>query len=533
MLSQIGSQFAGEFLLSLCLGFLTAASLTPARTNTSWFRFLLGFLSASILSVLSAFLLRTAANGTPWVTPSVVSLMLITLGSCWGSWLGASWIGSSGSILWGMRQFLTGFAFTAFGVGTILWMCLSPDRSVDQQGQMSTAERRLLVQRFKELDPQKLGPNETAEVTLSQQELNQLANWGLSLLPGEHASQIRLRYGELEVEATLELPVPALGRRYLNLTLAGRPLAREGEIGFSPSKLHAGELEIPAGLLSVTGPLMVHEEWRNETTEPFFSSLESVIVGESVATVTYRRIDLKEGFVNDALVGLGVVKDLEDATADHVEHLIRFAQAEPRFTFSQCLEVAFRNAQERSQDHSAVAENQAAILALASVLGESKFRALVGKNIPQPPTDVRSKFQRVTLHGRRDWTKHFLISAALQVLSNNLVSLDIGVLKEELDADGGSGFSFGDLLADRAGSEFARRATASEAAARELQRFILAGFVDEDLVPAGHDLPEGLSDAQLKTRYGGVQGSQYKKMVDEIDRRITNVRAFQHRPSVQ
>ena len=66
------------------------------------------------------------------------------------------------------------------------------------------------------------------------------------------------------------------------------------------------------------------------------------------------------------------------------------------------------------------------------------------------------------LRGRPDSARHFWVSAAVTALVGDVVSDAAGLLKEELDAgEGGSGFSFGDLMADRAGTEFARAATAT------------------------------------------------------------------------
>ena len=67
------------------------------------------------------------------------------------------------------------------------------------------------------------------------------------------------------------------------------------------------------------------------------------------------------------------------------------------------------------------------------------------------------------MRGREDWARHYALSAALAVLEHPLVSDAAGLMKEELDAlTHGSGFSFGDLAADRAGVRFADAATHSE-----------------------------------------------------------------------
>lgn len=521
---QIGLQIAGELLLSLTLGFLTAASIAPTRPKASLFRFVLSFLLAGLIAFPIAFLLRTVANGSPIVLPTIVSIVWLCIGCLWGSWLGATWIGSRSSIVWGFRQLLTSMAIVILSAGTFLWMVLAPTPSVEVTERMTTEQRRELVERFKQIDPRELDPSETAQVTLSEQNVNQLANWGMSLVPGKHAAQIHLLAEKIAFEATLALPVSEFGERYINLTIAGRPLVRDGEIGFLPTRLKLGDWNVPAGLLSISGPFIVPAEWRNETTEPFFSSLRNVEVTENAISVTYQHFELKEGLVGEALVGLGVVNDLKEATAAHTENLIKLAQAKPQLSFSQCLEAAFRHAQERTEKRSAADENGAAIVALACLVGPEEFRALFGAHLPEAPPDVRAKFRQLTLRGRSDWAKHFLVSGALQVLSNSLASLDIGVLKEELDADGGSGFSFGDLMADRAGTMFAERVSESDAAAEEMQRLILTGIVERDFIPEGHDLPEGLSDRQFRKQYGSVDDPRYQRVLNEIDERIQNTR---------
>ena len=119
------------------------------------------------------------------------------------------------------------------------------------------------------------------------------------------------------------------------------------------------------------------------------------------------------------------------------------------------------------------------------------------------------------------------MSAAIAILSNVAVSDAAGLLKEELDADtGGSGFSFADLLADRAGTTFAICATRDEAAARAMQDRLARGFRVEEFFPPADDLPEGISDAELQRRYGGVGGQAYRHLIEEMERRIAGCAAY-------
>jgi hypothetical protein len=127
---------------------------------------------------------------------------------------------------------------------------------------------------------------------------------------------------------------------------------------------------------------------------------------------------------------------------------------------------------------------------------------------------------RTTLRGRDDWTQHFFVSAALTVLSAQAPSDAIGLFKEELDAGGGSGFSVGDLLADRAGTTFALLATQDDAAARSLQTRLAAGFRVNDFFPEAADLPENIQAAELEARYGGTGGLLFRQYAAEVERRL-------------
>jgi hypothetical protein len=113
------------------------------------------------------------------------------------------------------------------------------------------------------------------------------------------------------------------------------------------------------------------------------------------------------------------------------------------------------------------------------------------------------------------------------VLSAVAPSDAAGLLKEELDAEGGSGFSFGDLLADRAGSTFAEVATRDEASARRIQDRLAGGFRVDDFFPEAADLPEGIADAELQSRYGGVGGPLYRETADDVERRVRACPAYQ------
>ena len=188
----------------------------------------------------------------------------------------------------------------------------------------------------------------------------------------------------------------------------------------------------------------------------------------------------------------------------------------------------FSLARDRSAERDPGSENRAAIFAIGMLLGHPRVEKFLGPVLAgdENPTS-RQVLRRVPLRGRSDWTRHFCVSAAITLLSEQVVSDAAGLLKEELDSDmGGSGFSFADLLADRAGTTFAIQATRDKAAARAMQDRIVQGFEVDEFFPPAAGLPEGIPDAELQSRYGGGGGEAYRQLIAEIERRITACAAY-------
>jgi len=121
-----------------------------------------------------------------------------------------------------------------------------------------------------------------------------------------------------------------------------------------------------------------------------------------------------------------------------------------------------------------------------------------------------------TLHGRHDLAQHFSVSAALTAAAGPQAAENAGVLKELLDARGGSGFSFADLAADFAGIAFARRLLDKPRQLAEMEKsFRIADYV---LSPRG--LPEGLTAAEFTKKYGSLKDERYLRMQEDIRKRV-------------
>lgn len=127
-----------------------------------------------------------------------------------------------------------------------------------------------------------------------------------------------------------------------------------------------------------------------------------------------------------------------------------------------------------------------------------------------------------TMRDRRDLAQHFFVSAHLTALVGPQLALGIGLGKEMQDADRGTGFSFADLAADRAGVEFARRVAAGEISMEDLSQ----GFAVADYLPPVDYLPEGLSLEDLKTRYGDASSEAFQQEVKQMETAILNLPVY-------
>ena len=127
----------------------------------------------------------------------------------------------------------------------------------------------------------------------------------------------------------------------------------------------------------------------------------------------------------------------------------------------------------------------------------------------------------VVLAGRRDLMLHFIYSATIQILSSKSLSLSIGELKEISDLDsGGSGFSFADLAADRAGIQFITMAMDKNGGAEHLQTFLVKASSENSFFPDIFGLEEQLSLSEFEIEYQDTDSEAFKLTVNEIDRRI-------------
>lgn len=129
-----------------------------------------------------------------------------------------------------------------------------------------------------------------------------------------------------------------------------------------------------------------------------------------------------------------------------------------------------------------------------------------------------------TAQNRPDTLKHFIVSAGLTAAVGEKEAYLWGVAKELSDASrpSGSGFSFADLAADRAGVRLATGVLTGTPPVAGLA----GGFRVANYVPSLEGLEEGISMNDVVKRFGGQGDPRFDAQIDEIDKRIEALPAY-------
>lgn len=331
------------------------------------------------------------------------------------------------------------------------------------------------------------------------------------------------------VHATLALPQNPFGR-YLNLK-AGLLESRQGLI-LAP--MSAGRLEMPgaAAVFLARGSLdLLLGEGSGGIV---LDTIDRVSVEARQVAVHLNHDPRMVARLKSWDERLAEVRDRVQPLGDPATVRVYFARlidmarqaGSGRGQLAAGLSAVFALARERSATNDPATENQAAILALAGFYGEESILRLVGPVITE---DLRSKLPRgriALVAGREDLPKHYLISAALQIVSTSGMSHAVGELKELLDTGkGGTGFSFVDLAADRAGVRLAEVALSRDTA-RKLQEKLAANLAEATFFPPTAGLQEWMPLATFEQRYGSIEDNRYKAVVKDIDARIKALPAY-------
>ncbi len=393
-------------------------------------------------------------------------------------------------------------------VGTLLFLAVETNPTVaNRAAEITPASveraKRILAQN----DPRKLKSGEQRTVSTTAADLDLAANyWAHQFVRG--SARVSLRSGVVESAASLRLPLIP-GPLYLNLGAAVAQYQSRAQL----RSLRVGQVPVPAWLAEWSVPRLLALLYTDLDYQAFSNAVKKVAISETRLAVTYEwRPELQ-----DKLRALVTPRVEQERLSAYHDRLVEVSRALPatNISMTELLAPLFKLAAERSDGKPAAAENRAALLILTIYINGKSLDQL----IPDAKSWPRPAKHGVLLNRRNDFAKHFIISAALAANAGGPLADAVGLYKEIEDSRGGSGFSFNDIAADRAGTRFGEYA-AQAASAKRLQDKLAAGVDETDIMPHAADLPEFMQEADFKRRFGGVGAPAYEKMMGEIDRRI-------------
>jgi hypothetical protein len=388
-----------------------------------------------------------------------------------------------------------------------IWLCFQDEPLVRRGVAFTPEDVERAMRVLEKHDPRKMKSGTLRTMSIRADELDLAVNY-LANRFGKGSSRLVLRPGVLSVAASVEVPMSPFGR-YVNVVA----LLRETSGLPAFDELRIGRLPVPGVLadwLLARGMRSLNETREYQVAA---DTIRSVSIADGNVQIVYEWRDDLPGRVGSVLVPPAERERLR-IYQERLAQMTRDAATPRRVPMSALLGPLMRLATERAGDPQA--ESRALILVLAFYVNGKGLAAIV-----PAAKDWASPVPRtVTLNGRTDFPQHFSISAALAAHAGAPLSDAIGLYKEVDDSRGGSGFSFNDLAADRAGTRFGELATASAASARQLQQHVATGIKETDMMPDASDLPEFMPEAEFKRRYGGIGAPAYQRMMQDIERRV-------------
>jgi len=370
----------------------------------------------------------------------------------------------------------------------------------------------------------KLTETETGDraIQVSEADLNGALIFASRAIPSLRARAEVLPYGVV-IDGSFRLPTG----KWANATAEFAP----AEEGIALSYLQIGEVALPAGPVIPAAELLMNLVLGDGLGTIAVNGVRNTrIAGKTVtAEVVLTRADRKAlaSRTKDrvrAASGFSTAEDLRDYWLA-MQRAAESGKLDPNGTFAQFLHFAVDRAAMRATAETARYEMQTALFATAIQCGHHKLQFLIGEVVPPDLVRTPSACSQATLAGRRDLRAHFALSAGLQIASDAGFAFAVGEYKELLDASrGGSGFSFDDIAADRAGIEFAIFLTESNPADWPAIAANLAQ--EQDMFPRIDDLPSLMPQAEFEDRFGGVDTPAYRQMLAKIDARITDLPVF-------
>ena len=347
---------------------------------------------------------------------------------------------------------------------------------------------------------------------ITEQDINLLANYALNKLNGRARTKVKVFNASAHLTGTIKLPGNPLGE-YLNVST----IISQQENSIIVKSMEIGDVTVP-GFISDLLLSITHQKLQKQFPEYriAINSLTDFRLRKKQASISYVwQPEIMSQLKNR--VATLIPKKLRQRIFIYTQKLQKTSPTiqQKRPSLSALLKPMFNFAIKRSKNNNPVEENRALFIVLGAYMMDKNIPQLLGnKSI--------GKLKRKTFYllKRDDLSQHLLVSAAITALSDPDLAQSIGLEKEVKDSDGGSGFSFSDLAADRAGVALANSAFRSRRQAHLIQQRLANVNNESDYMPDVNNLPSGLKNIDFKMIYTDTNSAAYKNIIQVIDKRI-------------
>lgn len=413
----------------------------------------------------------------------------------------------------------------------VVLMAIEKSPKVDKLHELSFDNVKRVEQLVKDNKPDDMDKSQVRVVTMSEQDLNLLVSYGVMQLTDERFiyPEIGLSKPLIHLWVTFKIPDTPLGK-FINTQVGLKVKENKPSLDY----IGIGKIKVPGSMLTTAalyaGKYLLSAQQFGQVLDTI-NALKSVSINKELLTLRYDWDPDAIAKIHESGKSFLVSPANQDKLifyANTLSDITAFfkKQGIGTVSLSRLLAPLFQKAWEQSQmSNDPVAENRA-LLQVVSLysIGQGISKLVSEEKFKQVKSCASI---RLTLKNRDDLPKHFLVSAGLAVSAGSKLSHFVGLSKEVDDSDMGSGFSFPDLAADRAGVRLAELATESRQSASQIQQKMAKVTKESQFMPQIDHLPEGIMESTFKKQYKDLDSKVYAMIDNEINRRINECSVYQ------
>lgn len=412
-------------------------------------------------------------------------------------------------------------------IAAIVILSIEKTPAVGSNQQITFDQVKQVKELVDQARPNRLKKRHVNAFKISEKDLNLLISYGITqgLNTDSVFSKAILSDGQMTVWASFLIPSTPLGE-YINISL---DMISNGSL-LKIVSLKIGGITLPGQLVE---PLVsvIHQKLLSvEHYADLIKSVESIqkiVISKNQAVVVYEWDPVSIEKLKESSKQILLTDSHQKRLVFYHNHLMKVLvpYRNKKVSLTDVLKPMLSLASQQSKiSNDPILENKALFQVLALYSNGKSPDLFVSSTLKK---SIKKRVRAyITLKKRKDLAKHFLISSGLSVSTGSSFASFVGLAKEVEDSHGGTGFSFADLAADKAGVAMGEMAVKTISSAKTLQNRMAQMAVESDYMPAIDQLPEGIMALKFKKDYIELDSKSYNLVMDEIYLRLRRCRLY-------